>query len=103
MLPLHQIHIKISSLRHFAIRCLPFSILLSTSASFAQSSLLESVKRNPAEARILCAQFKSMNNNGQSALSPQAIKQLANQRNLSMNNSEILTTYVIGLHCPDVR
>ena len=32
-----------------------------------------------------------------------AINQLASQRNLSANNAEILATYVIGLHCSDVR
>jgi hypothetical protein len=44
-----------------------------------------------------------MNSNGQSALSSEAINQLASQRNLSANNAEILATYVIGLHCSDVR
>ena len=44
-----------------------------------------------------------MNSNDQSALSSGAINQLANQRSLSTNNAEILATYVIGLHCSDVR
>ncbi len=44
-----------------------------------------------------------MNAKGQSALSAEAINQLATQRNLSPNNAEILATYVIGLHCSDVR
>ncbi len=44
-----------------------------------------------------------MNDNGQSALSSEAINQLANQRNMSTGNAEILATYVIGLHCSDVR
>ena len=78
-------------------------MLISASAGFAQSSLLESVKRNPAEAQALCESFKAMNNNGQSALSSEAINQLARERNLSATNAEILATYVIGLHCSDVR
>ena len=71
--------------------------------SAAQSTLLESVKRNPNEAKALCRQFKAMNAKGKSALSGQAIGQLASQRSLSTTDAEILATYVIGLHCPDVR
>lgn len=69
----------------------------------AQSTLLESVKRNPAEAIALCNQFKGLNAQGISATSPQAIQSVATQRNLSSTDAEILSTYVIGLHCPDVR
>lgn len=68
-----------------------------------QSTLLESVKRNPKEAKALCRQFKALNAKGKSALSSQAIGNLASQRNLSTTDAEILATYVIGLHCPDVR
>jgi len=69
----------------------------------AQSSLLKNVKDNPGEAKALCQKFKVMNSNGESALSAQAINQLAGQRNLSRSDAEILATYVIGLHCSDVR
>ncbi len=68
-----------------------------------QSSLLESVKRNPQEARSLCNQFKALNAQGVSATSPQAISNLAKQRSLTRQDAEILATYVIGLYCPDVR
>ena len=44
-----------------------------------------------------------MNSNGQSALSSKAINRLAKRRNMSTGNAEILATYVIGLHCSDVR
>ena len=101
--PLQHDHVKIRPIRHLTIRCLSLSLLISASSGFAQSSLLESVKRNPAEAKALCQSFRAMNSNGQSALSPEAINQLASQRNLSPNNAEILATYVIGLHCSDVR
>ena len=77
--------------------------LFVASPSSAQSTLLESVKRNPDEAKALCRQFKALNAKGESALSGQAIGQLAKQRNLSITDAEILATYVIGLHCPDVR
>ncbi len=103
MRPLHQAHNKDFFLRHLAIKVLPIALLMTASAGFSQSSLLETVKRNPGEAKALCQQFKSLNSEGKSALSSQAIKQLASQRNLSTNDAEILATYVIGLHCSDVR
>lgn len=103
MRPLQQGFVKTLTLRKLKIRYLSLSLLIFASAGFAQSSLLESVKRNPAEAKALCQSFRAMNSNGQSALSSQAINQLANKRNLSTTNAEILATYVIGLHCSDVR
>ncbi|QNJ26637.1 putative conserved secreted protein [Synechococcus sp. SYN20] len=103
MSPLQQGFVNTSAFRQLTIRCLSLSLLISASAGFAQSSLLESVKRNPAEAKALCQSFKAMNSNGQSAMSPEAINKLASQRNLSANNAEILATYVIGMHCSDVR
>ena len=79
------------------------AILSVASPSSAQSTLLESVKRNPKEAKALCRQFKALNAKGKSALSGKSIGRLADQRNLSTTDAEILATYVIGLHCPDVR
>ncbi len=88
---------------HLTIPSLSLSLLIFASAGLAQSSLLESVKRNEADAKALCQSFKAMNSNGQSALSSEAINQLASQRNLSPNNAEIVATYVIGMHCSEVR
>ena len=79
------------------------SLLATTPDSLAQSSLLESVKRNPGEAQALCQQFKSINARGESALSNQSIAVIAGQRNLNTTEAEIVATYVIGLNCPDVR
>jgi hypothetical protein len=101
--PLQQGFFNTSAFRQLTIRSLSLSLSISASAGFAQSSLLESVKRNPAEAKALCQSFIAMNSNGQSAMSPEAINKLASQRNLSANNAEILATYVIGMHCSDVR
>jgi hypothetical protein len=70
---------------------------------WAQSQLLESVKQNPARAQALCRQLRSFNAEGLSATSPQAVAQIARQENLSPMDAEVLTTYVVGLHCPDVR
>ncbi|MCP9882548.1 hypothetical protein KBY65_08650 [Cyanobium sp. Alchichica 3B3-8F6] len=75
---------------------------LSTPA-LAQSQLLESVKQNPARAKALCDQMRGFNAQGLSATSKQAVAQIARQENLSPMDAEVLTTYVIGLHCPDVR
>jgi hypothetical protein len=71
--------------------------------AMAASALLESVKQNPALARNLCAQFKQLNAQGQSATSRQSIDRVAASQGLSPMDAEVLTTYVIGLHCPDVR
>ena len=79
------------------------TLMAAAPASRAQSSLLESVKRNPAEAQALCQQFKSINARGESALSSQSIAVIAGQRNLNKTEAEIVATYVIGLNCPDVR
>ena len=103
MRPLQPSVDQASTFRHFTIAFFSASLLIFSPAGLAQSSLLESVKRNPAEAKALCQSFETMNSNGQSALSPEAINQLASERNLSTTNAEILATYVIGMHCSDVR
>jgi hypothetical protein len=73
------------------------------SAVQAQSALLESVKQNPARAKALCSQLRSFNAQGLAATSPTAVAEIARQENLSPMDAEVLTTYVIGLYCPDVR
>ncbi len=69
----------------------------------AASALLESVKQNPALAKSMCARFKQYNAQGQSATSKESIGWVASSQGLSPIDAEVLTTYVIGLHCPDVR
>jgi len=69
----------------------------------AASALLESVKQNPALAKQLCGQFKALNAQGKSATSKESIAMVASSQNLSPVDAEVLATYVIGLHCPDVR
>ena len=69
----------------------------------AASALLESVKQNPALAKSLCAQFKQLNAAGRSATSRESIAMVASSQGLSQVDAEVLATYVIGLHCPDVR
>jgi hypothetical protein len=69
---------------------------------FAQSDLLTSVKDNPGEAKALCRQFRQQNASGQSVLSKQAIANFAAARNLTYKDADVLTTYVVGLHCDEV-
>ena len=69
----------------------------------AGSDLLNSVKNNPAEAKSLCRSFRSMNKKGKSAFSNKSIKKVANSRGLKFQDSEVLVTYVVGMHCPDVQ
>tara|TARA_Y100001968_G_C19427202_1_gene755026 strand:- start:2418 stop:2684 length:267 start_codon:yes stop_codon:yes gene_type:complete len=78
------------------------SMLGSSTIVQAQSSLLDNVKRNPSEALALCSTFKSLNSKGISASSGTSINSIAQKRNLKKIDAEILSTYVRGLHCPDV-
>ena len=68
----------------------------------AQSNLLESVKKNPANAIKMCNKFKELNSKGISASSDKAIEFVSKKNNLNAINAEILSIYVIGLHCPTV-
>jgi hypothetical protein len=69
----------------------------------AQSTLLESVRRNPARAKALCAQLREMNAQGLSYTSSQATTTVAAQESVSLMEAEVLITYVVGIHCPDLR
>jgi len=69
---------------------------------FSQSNLLESVKKNPKEARNLCKKFREYNSKGISASSDKVIKYVSDKKKLTPVNAEIFSIYVIGLHCPDI-
>ena len=69
---------------------------------FSQSNLLESVKKNPNEAKNLCNKFKEFNSKGISANSDKAIDYVSRKINLTPVNAEIFSIYVIGIHCPDI-
>ena len=70
----------------------------------AQTNLLESVKKNPKNAIELCSKFQELNSKGISANSDLAINHVSKKwkTELSSLNAEILSIYVIGLHCPKV-
>ena len=69
---------------------------------FSQSNLLESVKKNPSEAKNICDKFREFNSKGISASSDKAIEYVSKKNKLTPVNAEIFSIYVIGLHCPDI-
>ena len=76
---------------------------LHTTAVSAGSDLLNEVKRNPQQAKSMCRDFKGLNAIGKSAHSKKSIRTIAKSRNLSNEDAEVLVTYVVGMHCPNVR
>ena len=71
---------------------------------YSQTNLLESVKKNPKNAIEICSKLKELNSKGISANSDLAITHVSKKwkPELSPLNAEILSIYVIGLHCPKV-
>ena len=67
-----------------------------------QSNLLESVKKNPGEAKNICNKFRELNSKGVSASENEAIDYVSKRNKLTSVNAEIFSIYVIGLHCPDI-
>ena len=79
-------------------------LALGLNAAFAGASpLLESVKQNKQLAQQLCGDFRKLNAGGQKAHGPTAVRSTASSQGLSTLDAEILTTYVVGMYCPDVR
>ena len=77
-------------------------LFLSINSIYAQSNLLESVKKNPKNAIEICNKFMELNKKGISASSDEAVNYVLKKNNLSPVNAEILSIYVIGIHCPNV-
>ena len=77
-------------------------LFLGMNCIHAQSNLLESVKKNPKNAIEICNKFKELNKRGISASSDEAVNYVLKKNNLSPVNAEILSIYVIGIHCPNV-
>ena len=90
--------------RTFAVVAATLATLTATAQpAAAQSEMLESVKQNSGRAQALCQQLRQLNAQGLSSTSQQAVTLVARQEQLSTMDAEVLATYVIGLHCPDVR
>ena len=79
-----------------------FFLIAITDPVLSQSNLLESVKKNPNDAIRMCKKFKEFNSKGISASSDKAIDFVSKKKKLSPVNAEILSIYVIGLHCPEI-
>jgi len=79
-----------------------FLSLASINPALSQSNLLERVKKNPTDAIKMCNKFKELNSKGISASSDKAVEFVSKKNNLNTVNAEILSIYVIGLHCPQV-
>ena len=69
--------------------------------AMAQSRLLESVKRNPDEAKSICESFRELNKENISASSKKSIQKISIKKNISEVDAEILSMYVRALHCPE--
>lgn len=72
-------------------------------AQASASPILENVRQNKELAQQLCGDFRKLNESGVRAHSPQGFSRTASRQNLSALDAEILTTYVVGMYCPDVR
>ena len=78
-------------------------ILLQSVPAAATSNLLNDVKRNPSEAKSLCRSFRTLNKKGKSAYSKKSTRKIAGNKGLNFQDAEVLVTYVVGMHCPDVQ
>lgn len=75
-----------------------------TSAPPLAADVLSSVRRPDSElAKSLCQRFRQENAANRSALAPESIAAVALSQNLSNRDAEVLITYVIEMHCSDVR
>ncbi|MEB3254208.1 MAG: hypothetical protein VKI93_05770 [Synechococcus sp.] len=79
------------------------TLLVTVPATAADSELLNGVKRNPEEARRMCDSFRDLNRQGRSAYDRSTTTEVARSRQLSRSDAEVLITYVVGMHCADVR
>ena len=80
-----------------------FLLFNSSHSVLSQSSLLETVKKNPGDAIDLCNKFREFNLKGISASSDQVVKYVSKKNKLTPVNAEIFSIYVIGLHCPEIN
>ena len=67
------------------------------------SVLLDTIKDDPGTAEVLCADFNALNEKGMRVHERESLGITARRHQLSQLDAEILTTYVVGLYCPNVR
>ncbi len=90
-------------MNYYLIMITFLALSFSPSRALSESKLLEGVKGNSEEAKEMCEMFRLANQKGVLALSKESISQVAKNKNLSSIDAEILSTYVLGLYCPDIR
>ncbi len=78
-----------------------FSSIVFNQDVLSQSKILESVKRNPEEAKSMCNNFRELNQRNISASSKQSIQKISTQKNINEKDAEVLSMYVRGLNCPE--
>jgi len=78
-------------------------VLTTNVAEAADSDLLNGVKSNPQEAKAMCQDFRDQNERGKSAYDRANTSTVARSWQISRPDAEVLITYVVGIHCPDVR
>lgn len=88
---------------------LPLLLSLLTTAALAwtpplAAGVLDSVRRADSPlAKSLCQRFRQWNAANRSAMAPESIAEVAASENLTTVDAEVLTAYVIEMHCKDVR
>lgn len=94
--------VRNDSMRHL-LALLTVGVIAAVPVSASESDLLDAVKRNPQEAKALCKKFRKLNTKGGSAYDAKTTRRLASNKSLSIPDAEVLVTYVVGMHCPNVR
>ena len=79
------------------------SSITSSTAVYGQSKLLENVKANPEEAKVLCKKFEALNAQGVKTSSKEVIEEISRNKNLTPTDAEILSIYVIAMYCPQIK
>ena len=79
------------------------SSITSATAVYGQSKLLENVKANPEEAKVLCKKFEALNAQGVKTSSKEVIEEISRNKNLTTTDAEILSIYVIAMYCPQIK
>ena len=79
------------------------SSITSATAVYGQSKLLENVKANPEEAKVLCKKFEVLNSQGVTTSSKEVIEEISRNNNLTPTDAEILSIYVIAMYCPKIK
>ena len=77
--------------------------LSSISSTYAESQLLENVKNNPEEAIALCNRFEDLNSKGLSSGSKEVIEEISREKQMSAQDAEILSIYIVGMYCPSIK